>query len=64
MLELRFQLTLEGTQPLSKDEICETVLGRRLDYSKGLGWGSKPRVCKTTNASNSMTSCPQSTVEF
>ncbi|TYK23718.1 CACTA en-spm transposon protein [Cucumis melo var. makuwa] len=29
---------LEDSQPLSKDKICEAVLGRRSDYSKGLGW--------------------------
>ncbi|TYK25874.1 CACTA en-spm transposon protein [Cucumis melo var. makuwa] len=28
MLELQSQLTLEGTQSLSRDEICETVLVR------------------------------------
>ncbi|TYK08860.1 GDSL esterase/lipase [Cucumis melo var. makuwa] len=38
MLELQSQPTLEGSQPLSGDEICETVLGRRSGYSKGLSW--------------------------
>ncbi|KAA0062626.1 uncharacterized protein E6C27_scaffold79G001360 [Cucumis melo var. makuwa] len=28
-------------------EICETVLGRRPGYSKGLGWGPKPKSCKS-----------------
>ncbi|KAA0049800.1 hypothetical protein E5676_scaffold142G00360 [Cucumis melo var. makuwa] len=37
MLELQSQPTQEGsTQPFSGDEICETVLGRRPDYSKDL----------------------------
>ncbi|TYK19846.1 CACTA en-spm transposon protein [Cucumis melo var. makuwa] len=36
MLELQSQPTLEGSQSLSIGEICETVLGRRLDYSKEL----------------------------
>ncbi|TYK14211.1 CACTA en-spm transposon protein [Cucumis melo var. makuwa] len=43
MLELQSQPTLEGSQPLSENEICDQVLGRRLGYSKGLGWGPKPR---------------------
>ncbi|KAA0045544.1 zinc finger protein ZPR1-like protein [Cucumis melo var. makuwa] len=54
----------EGSQPLSGDEIYEMVLGRRPGYSKGLDWGPKPKACKTTNASSSITSCPQSTVEL
>ncbi|TYK11950.1 CACTA en-spm transposon protein [Cucumis melo var. makuwa] len=37
MLELQSQPTLEGSQPLSEDEICDQVLGRRPGYSKGLG---------------------------
>ncbi|KAA0046963.1 CACTA en-spm transposon protein [Cucumis melo var. makuwa] len=32
MLKLQSQPTPEGSQPLSGDEICETVLGRRLSY--------------------------------
>ncbi|KAA0062293.1 CACTA en-spm transposon protein [Cucumis melo var. makuwa] len=64
MLELQSQPTLEGNQPLSGDEICEIVLGRRSGYSKGLGWGPKPKARKTTKASSSMTSCRQSTVEL
>ncbi|KAA0032772.1 uncharacterized protein E5676_scaffold428G00170 [Cucumis melo var. makuwa] len=51
-------------QPLSKDEICEMVLDRRLGYSKGLGWGPKQKAHKTMSASSSTTSCSQSTVEF
>ncbi|KAA0054411.1 uncharacterized protein E5676_scaffold2750G00360 [Cucumis melo var. makuwa] len=43
---------------------CETVLGRRSGYSKGLGWGPKPKARKTTSVSSSMTSCLQSTVEL
>ncbi|KAA0054328.1 CACTA en-spm transposon protein [Cucumis melo var. makuwa] len=37
MLELQSQPTSKGSQPLFGDEIWETVLGRRLSYSKGLG---------------------------
>ncbi|KAA0063006.1 CACTA en-spm transposon protein [Cucumis melo var. makuwa] len=36
----------EVSQPLSVDEICETVLGRRPDYSKGLGWGPKSKAAR------------------
>ncbi|KAA0055907.1 (R)-mandelonitrile lyase 1-like [Cucumis melo var. makuwa] len=35
--------TPQNSQPLSWDEICETVLGRRSGYSKGLGWDPKPK---------------------
>uniref|UniRef100_A0A9I9E891 CACTA en-spm transposon protein n=1 Tax=Cucumis melo TaxID=3656 RepID=A0A9I9E891_CUCME len=35
MLELQSQPTPEGSQPLSEDEICDQVLDRRPDYSKG-----------------------------
>ncbi|KAA0040161.1 GDSL esterase/lipase [Cucumis melo var. makuwa] len=38
MLELQSQPTLEGSQPFFGNEICETVLGRRSGYSKGLSW--------------------------
>ncbi|TYK09606.1 cytochrome P450 CYP82D47-like [Cucumis melo var. makuwa] len=55
MLELQSQSTSEGSQPLSRDKICEIVLGRRLHYSKGFGWGSKPKFHKTTNARSSST---------
>uniref|UniRef100_A0A9I9E3R3 CACTA en-spm transposon protein n=1 Tax=Cucumis melo TaxID=3656 RepID=A0A9I9E3R3_CUCME len=34
MLELQSQPTPEGSQPLSEDEICDQVLGRRPGYSK------------------------------
>ncbi|KAA0045075.1 CACTA en-spm transposon protein [Cucumis melo var. makuwa] len=61
MLELQSQPTREGSQPLSQDEICDQVLGRRLGYSKGLGWGPKPKACRTASASSSSTSCSQST---
>ncbi|KAA0025322.1 zinc finger protein ZPR1-like protein [Cucumis melo var. makuwa] len=64
MLELQSQPTLDGTQPLSRDEIFETELGRRLGYSKGLGWGPKPKARRTANVSNATTSCLQSTVEL
>ncbi|TYK14230.1 CACTA en-spm transposon protein [Cucumis melo var. makuwa] len=60
---LQFQPTPEGSQPLSRDEICDQVLGRRSSYSKGFGWGSKPKAHKTTSASNSTTSCSQSVTE-
>ena len=43
------------------DEICDQVLDKRPDYLKGLGWGPKPKVRKTTSASSSRTSCLQST---
>ncbi|KAA0051366.1 CACTA en-spm transposon protein [Cucumis melo var. makuwa] len=56
--------TLESSQPLFRDEICETVLGRQPSYSKGLGWGPKLKACKTTSLSSSTTSYPQSTVEL
>ncbi|KAA0047171.1 CACTA en-spm transposon protein [Cucumis melo var. makuwa] len=52
--------TPEGSQPLSEDEICDQVLGRRPTYSKGLGWGPKPKARKTASASSSSTSCLQS----
>uniref|UniRef100_A0A9I9EB55 CACTA en-spm transposon protein n=1 Tax=Cucumis melo TaxID=3656 RepID=A0A9I9EB55_CUCME len=60
MLELQSQPTPEGSQPLSEDEICDQVLGRRPGYSKGLGWGPKPKVRRTASASSSSTSCSQS----
>uniref|UniRef100_A0A9I9E336 CACTA en-spm transposon protein n=1 Tax=Cucumis melo TaxID=3656 RepID=A0A9I9E336_CUCME len=53
MLELQSKPTLEGSQPLSEDEICDQVLGRRPGYSKGLGWGPKPKARRTTSASSS-----------
>ncbi|KAA0042261.1 CACTA en-spm transposon protein [Cucumis melo var. makuwa] len=61
--DAHFQPTPEGSQPLSRDEICDQVLGRRSSYSKGFGWGSKPKARKTTGASNSTTSCSQSVTE-
>ncbi|KAA0040341.1 CACTA en-spm transposon protein [Cucumis melo var. makuwa] len=57
MLELQSQPTLEGNQPLSEDEICDQMLGRRLGYSKGLGWGPKSKARRTASASSSSTSC-------
>ncbi|KAA0066543.1 CACTA en-spm transposon protein [Cucumis melo var. makuwa] len=60
MLELQSQPTSEGSQSLSKDEICDQVLDRRPGYSKGLGWGPKPKACRTTNTSSSSTSYSQS----
>ncbi|KAA0058393.1 uncharacterized protein E5676_scaffold2133G00070 [Cucumis melo var. makuwa] len=64
MLELQFKPTLEDTQTLSRDEICKTVLGRRSGYSKGLGWGFKPKARRTASASSATTSCLQSAVEL
>ncbi|TYK14632.1 CACTA en-spm transposon protein [Cucumis melo var. makuwa] len=61
MLELQSQPTLEGSQPLSENEICNQVLGRRPGYSKGLGWGPKPKVRRTMSASSLSTSYSQST---
>ncbi|TYK08670.1 uncharacterized protein E5676_scaffold118G00140 [Cucumis melo var. makuwa] len=43
MLELQSEHTPKSLQPLSGDEICETMLGRQPSYSKGLGWGPKPK---------------------
>ena len=43
MLELQSQPTPEGSQPLSGDEICETVLDKRPGYSKGLSWGPRSK---------------------
>ncbi|KAA0047459.1 CACTA en-spm transposon protein [Cucumis melo var. makuwa] len=43
--------TLEGTQPLSGDEICKMVLDRRSNYSKDLGWGPKTKARRTANVS-------------
>ncbi|KAA0037143.1 zinc finger protein ZPR1-like protein [Cucumis melo var. makuwa] len=47
MLELQSQPTPKGSQPLSEDEICDQVLGRRPGYSKGLGWGPKLKARRT-----------------
>ncbi|KAA0063153.1 uncharacterized protein E5676_scaffold1213G00260 [Cucumis melo var. makuwa] len=54
--------TLDGFQPLSKDEVCETVLDRRSSYSKGFGWEPKPKSRTTTSVTSASTSCLQSTV--
>ncbi|KAA0026083.1 CACTA en-spm transposon protein [Cucumis melo var. makuwa] len=64
MLELQSQPTPEDTQPLLGNEVCKTMLDRRPDYSKGIGWGPKPKARKTANASSVMTSCSHSTVEL
>ncbi|KAA0066296.1 CACTA en-spm transposon protein [Cucumis melo var. makuwa] len=61
MLELQSQPTPEGSQPLSEDEICDQVLGRRPSYSKDLGWRPKSKARRTASASSSSTSCSQST---
>ncbi|KAA0041912.1 CACTA en-spm transposon protein [Cucumis melo var. makuwa] len=54
----------DGSQPFSRDEICETMLGRRLGYSKGLGWGPKSKSCKPTSGTGVSTSWSQSMVEL
>uniref|UniRef100_A0A9I9EJ21 Uncharacterized protein n=1 Tax=Cucumis melo TaxID=3656 RepID=A0A9I9EJ21_CUCME len=51
MLELQSQLTPEGTQPFSGDEICEIVLGRRSGYLKGLGQPNFPGWLEETSVS-------------
>ncbi|TYK30898.1 CACTA en-spm transposon protein [Cucumis melo var. makuwa] len=61
--ETHSQPTAEGSQPLSENEICDQVLGRRPAYSKGLGWGPKSKAHKTMSASSSTTSCSQSATE-
>ncbi|KAA0048547.1 CACTA en-spm transposon protein [Cucumis melo var. makuwa] len=58
------QPTSDGSQPLSRDEICETVLGRRSGYSKDLGWGPKPKFRKMDSTRNATTLCSQSTVKL
>ncbi|KAA0046169.1 CACTA en-spm transposon protein [Cucumis melo var. makuwa] len=63
ILELQSQPTTKGSQPLSEDELCNHVLGRRPDYSKGLGWGPKPKARKMMTASSSTMSCSQSATE-
>ncbi|TYK01409.1 CACTA en-spm transposon protein [Cucumis melo var. makuwa] len=55
------QPTPEGSQPLSEDEIYDQMLDRRPCYSKGLGWGPKPKARKIMSASSSTTSCSSST---
>ncbi|KAA0062810.1 zinc finger protein ZPR1-like protein [Cucumis melo var. makuwa] len=55
MLELQSQPTPDGTQPFSRDEICEMVLDRRSGDSKGLGWGPKPKARRTASASSATT---------
>ncbi|KAA0035934.1 CACTA en-spm transposon protein [Cucumis melo var. makuwa] len=45
------QLTPEGTQPFSGDEICEIVLGRRSGYLKGLGQPNFPGWLEETSVS-------------
>ncbi|TYK27686.1 CACTA en-spm transposon protein [Cucumis melo var. makuwa] len=50
---------VHGSQPLSKDEICDQVLGRRPGYLKGLGWGPKPKARRTASASSSSISYSQ-----
>ncbi|KAA0049798.1 zinc finger protein ZPR1-like protein [Cucumis melo var. makuwa] len=61
MLELQSQPIAKGSQPLSEDEICDQVLGRRPGYSRGLGLGPKPKARRTASASSSSTSYSQST---
>ena len=42
MLELQHQPISEGVTAMTEAEICESVLGHRLGYVKGLGFGLKP----------------------
>ncbi|KAA0043440.1 uncharacterized protein E6C27_scaffold1639G00520 [Cucumis melo var. makuwa] len=60
-LKLSSQPTPKASRPLSGDEICDKVLSRRPDYSKGLSWGSKSKARKTTSTSSSSMSRSQST---
>ena len=53
MVDLQSQPVPEGSEPLTQDEIYKTVFGRRLGYSKGLGWGPKPRSTTTVSSSSS-----------
>lgn len=53
MLELYSAPTTKGSQPLFGVEICETILGRRLDYLKDFGYGPKPKSHKSGNSSSS-----------
>ncbi|KAF9589210.1 hypothetical protein IFM89_019857 [Coptis chinensis] len=42
MVELQNQPTLEGSNPLTKEEIFDEVLGVRPGYKRGLGHGKAP----------------------
>ncbi|KAL0556068.1 hypothetical protein IC582_004573 [Cucumis melo] len=53
ILEFQSQPTSEGSQPLSKDKICEIVLGKRSSYSKSLGRVPKPKSQKSGRHSSS-----------
>ena len=53
MVELQFHPVPEGSQPLTKDEIYKTVLGRRPGYSKDLGWGLNPKSRMSVASSSS-----------
>ena len=55
MLELQSPPTPEGYQPLSGDEKYETIFSRQSCYSKGLGWGPKPKSRKSTAFNSSST---------
>ncbi|KAA0057456.1 (R)-mandelonitrile lyase 1-like [Cucumis melo var. makuwa] len=52
---LRNEPTPEGSKPVFGDEICKKVLSRRPGYSKGLGWGPKPKTRKSCASSSSTT---------
>ena len=41
MLEILDQPVTKGVQVMIETEICESVLGHRLGYVKGLGFGPK-----------------------
>ena len=53
MVDLQSQPVLEDSKPLTQNEICETVLGKWLGYSKGLGWGPKPKSRTTASSFSS-----------
>ncbi|KAF9590151.1 hypothetical protein IFM89_031755, partial [Coptis chinensis] len=44
MVELQNQPTLEGSNPLTEEEIFDEVLGVRLGYKRGLGHGEAPPI--------------------
>ncbi|KAA0058457.1 CACTA en-spm transposon protein [Cucumis melo var. makuwa] len=47
------QVAADGhSQPLSAEETCKTDLGRRPSYSKGLGWGSRPKSRHSASSSS------------
>ena len=63
MLALQSQTTQEGSQPLFRNVICETIFGRRLGYSKGLGWEPRPKSRKSSGSSSQTTFSHSTAVE-